>query len=91
MEVSSTDPRKGRLGPMDVSSKSEVKARIRFIASMQMAQRRSVAGVGVVLLMVLMAMPCFHPAMAVSDSVESKLSSTLVPLPILPDVASFEF
>lgn len=75
---------------MDVGSESEVKARIRFKASMQMAQRRSVAGVGV-LLMVLMAMPFFHPAMAVSDSVESKLSSTLVPLPILPDVASFEF
>lgn len=66
------------LGPMDVGGDSEVKARIRSRASMQMAQRRSVTRVGV-LLMMLMAMSWFYPAMAVSDLVEGELSSTLYP------------
>lgn len=68
---------------MDVGGESEVKARIKSRASMQMAQRRSVAGVGV-LSMVLMAMSGFYPAMAVLDLVEGELSSILDPLPILP-------
>lgn len=59
---------------MGGGSEAQVKVRIRFRASRWMAKPGSLTGV--LVFIVLIAMKWSLPAMAVSDSVESKSSST---------------